>query len=215
MSILEETSPDELANRLESMKPAEIRRLGDEVQSLLQHRAVLVRRAAAEALGRAQVGATALRKRLRGERNVVVSAEIMESLARLRDRESLPQLYRLAEKHPASLVRSYAFLAVADILGKKAIPYLAEKRRRERNRYVRAALDTALFAKGTDKALPDLLKDLNSRDFRVRALVANLLYFYAPARHRTVLVEALREALERETVAGVHGDIERAIGELS
>jgi hypothetical protein len=81
----------------------------------------------------------------------------------------MPRLRDLAERHPSPLVRSYALMAVADIVGKAAIPYLQEQRRKERSNYVRVALDSVLFAKGRDEALPDLIKDLKSRDVKVGA----------------------------------------------
>ena len=216
MSVLTTTtSSDELTNRLQEMAPARIRRQSEEVKPLLAHRNQLVRWAAAEALGRAGLGAAELRERLGAERNEVVLAEITESLASLKDEASLPRLRSLAEEHPSALVRSYALLAIADISGKEALPYLRDRLARERSRRVKASLRCALFAKGADEVLPDLLKDLRSNDFKVRRSVANLLHHYAPRRQRPVILAALREAADRETQPGARGDLERAVEELS
>jgi HEAT repeat protein len=149
------------------------------------------------------------------ERNVLVLTEICDSLALLRDERSLQQLRRLAEEHKSPLVRSYALMAIADISGEKSIPYLKERRRRDRSRRIRATLDCTLFAKGADEVLSDLLGDLRSPDFKVRNLVANLLYHYAPRRRRSDILAALREAAANEPFQGVRGDMERAIEELS
>jgi|GEM_PF-5571617 len=122
-----------------------------------------------------RLGAEELQARLGREPNPIVITEITESLAGLSDQQSVPGLRDLAERHPSPLVRSYVFMAVADIVGKAVIPYLQEQRRKERSNYVKAALDTVLFAKGKDEALSDLFKDLKSKDVKVRRLVANLL----------------------------------------
>lgn len=216
MSLLEtSTSSDELTNRVQEMTPAQVRRQAEDVKSLLAHRNQLVRWAAAAALGRAGLGAPELRERLATERNEIVLTEIAEALASLRDEPSLPRLRSLAEEHSSPLVRNYALLAVADISGKEALPYLRDRLDRERSRRVKASLRCALFAKGAGDVLPDLLKDLRSNDFKVRRGVANLLYHYAPRRQRPVLLAALREAAGRETLPGARADLERAIEELS
>lgn len=215
MLLLNTSSSDELTNRLQEMAPARIRKQAEEVKPLLAHRNQLVRWAAAEALGRAGLGADELRERLGTERNELVLSEIAESLASLKDEASLPRLRSLAEEHSSTLVRNYALLAIADISGKEALPYLRDRLARERSRRVKAFLRCALFAKGAGEVLPGLLKDLRSNDPRVRRGVANLLYHYAPRRQRPVLLAALREAADRETQPGARGDLERAIAELS
>ena len=215
MLLLNTSNSDELTNRLQKMGPARVRKQAEEVKPLLSHRNQLVRWAAAEALGRAGLGAAELRERLGAERNELVLAEIAESLVRLKDEASLPRLRSLAEEHSSTLVRNYALLAIADISGKEALPYLRERLVRERSRRLKAFLRSALFAKGADEVLPDLLKDLRSNDVRVRRGVANLLYHYAPRRQRPVLLAALQEAAERESHPGARGDLERAIEELS
>jgi HEAT repeat protein len=215
MLLLNTSSSDELTNRLQKMTPARIRKQAEEVKPLLAHRSQLVRWAAAEALGRAGLGADELRERLGTERNELVLTEIAESLASLKDEASLPRLRSLAEEHSSALVRNYALLAIADISSKEALPYLRDRLVRERSRRVKAFLRCALFAKGAGEVLPDLLKDLRSNDPRVRRGVANLLYHYAPRRQRPVLLAALREAAGRETHPGALGLLERAIEELS
>jgi len=215
MLLLNTSSSDELTNRLQEMTPARIRKQSEEVKSLLAHRNQLVRWAAAAALGRARLGAPELRERLAKERTEIVLTEVAESLASLKDEASLPRLRSLAEEHSSTLVRNYALLAIADISGKEALPYLRDRLARERSRRVKASLRCALFAKGAGDVLPDLLKDLRSSDFKVRRGVANLLHHYAPRRQRPVLLAALREAADRETLPGARADLERAIEELS
>ena len=208
-------NPDELTNHLEAMKPPEIRKDLAQVKHLLRHRSILVRRAAAEALGSAGLGAVALRERLSIERNAIVLTEVTESLAGMGDAKSLPRLRELAETHPSPLVRSYALLAIADIAGRDALPYLYARKEKELNRQVGATLVCALYARGGTDVLPQLLESLRSKDFKIRAIIANLLHFYAPRRKRQLVLAALQEALRREDIPGVRGDIERAIKELS
>jgi HEAT repeat protein len=215
MSVLRMTNPDELANTLQGLTPAQVRRRAEEVKALLNHRSHIVRWAAAESLGRARMGASELRERLEKERNSIVLTEIAGSLVSLRDRQSVPRLRFLAEKHSAPLVRNYASLAIADILGKEALPYLRERLAEERNRRAKAALRCALFAKGDTQVLPELLKSLRSTDDLIRGGVANLLYYYAPRRHRSLILENLREVAALEKSRAVHWSLERAIKELS
>jgi HEAT repeat protein len=206
---------DELVKWLEALKPAQVRRQAESVKPLLGHRSALVRWAIAQALGRAGIAGRELLARLRRERNTLVITEITESLAILGEKRSLPQLHSLAKEHRSPRVRSYAILAITDLEGRLAVPFLLERRARERNGRVKATLDCALFAKGAKGALPNLLEDLKSKKPRVLNLVVNLLYYYAPRRSRTLLLAALRDALARETLPGVRGDIERAILRLS
>ena len=215
MSLLENPSPDELAKRLEAMRPSELRRKKEWVVSLLHHRSVIVRWAAAQALGRAQIGTEELRRALDKERNELVLTEITESLAIFRDDQSLPQLRGLAEGHPSPIVRSYSLMAIADISRRGSVPYLQERLRRERSTYVKAALSCVLVAQGVGDALNDVVKYLGSKNIKIRRLAANLLYHYAPRKGRHLLLTALREVLSRETNHGARGDIERAVKELS
>jgi HEAT repeat protein len=215
VSILEGLTPDELANRLEAMKPSELRRTKEWVVSLLHHKHVIVRWAAAQALGRARIGAEALRSGLGKERNELVLTEITESLASFRDDQSLPQLRDLAEGHPSPIVRSYACMAVADIARKGSVPYLQDRFKRERSSYVKAALSCVLLAQGVGDALVQVVKYLESKNIKIRRLAANLLFHYAPRKGRHILLTVLREVLSQETDHGAYGDIERAIKELS
>jgi HEAT repeat protein len=215
MSILASLNPDELAQRVEAMRPSELRKRKECIVSLLQHRSVIVRWAAAQALGRSKSGAEELRHALAGERNVIVLAEIAESLADLRDEGSLPELRNLAEQHSSPIVRNYALMAVADISRKKSIPYLQERFRQERSSYVKAALSCVLLAQGAAGALDGVLKSLRSKSIKVRRLAVNLIYHYAPRKGRSLLLMTLRDVLSRETNHGARGDLERAVDELS
>lgn len=215
MPLLGAIDPDGLARRLEALSPAAVRKEEEAIGSLLRHRAVVVRWAAAQALGRAGIGEEDLLERLGEEKNPLVLTEITESLAGSGDLRSLPKLREVAERHPSALVRSYAILAVADLLGRHAIPYLLERRGQERGRRMRATIDAALFAKGATEALPDLLASLRSRDPKIRSLVANLMAHDAPRKKRADLLAAFQKALAAETHTGVRGDLQRAIERLS
>jgi HEAT repeat protein len=215
MSLLSHESPEKLASEIEQLSLASLRRHAGAIEGLLNHRDPMLRLTVVRALQRARKGVVALRKHLSHERNVLVLAELADALATFRDRESLSLLQALAEEHSSPIVRSYSLLALADISGKASIPYLLELRKKDRSRRVRATLDCVLFSMGHAESYSELLKDLRSRDSRIRALVANLLYYYSSHLDGSVVQHALREAAEREPNPGVRGDLERALSELS
>ncbi len=206
---------EELVKWLRTLKPIQVRRQAEAVKPLLGHRLVLVRWATAQALGRAGIGRRELSIRLSSERNTLVISEITKSLSLLGEKRSLPQLRSLVQEHRSFRVRGFAILAVTDLEGRAAVPFLLERRARERNGMVKAILDCALFANGAMESLPNLSENLKSSKPKVRGLVVNLLYHYAPRRGRTLLLGVLRDALARETLPGLRSDIERAIQRLS
>jgi hypothetical protein len=207
--------PDLLSHVLDRMSAAAVQRHSAKVESLLSHRSTRVRISCANALGRAGIGALALRERLGRERSPVVLAEICDSLAIVRDEASLPQLRRLAKSHRSQIVRSYALMAIGDVAKRASVAYLTRMRARDPNRRVRAAVDCVLLALGAEGALSAVLKDLEARDPLIRASVANLLSHYAPRRNRRDLVACLRQVAESEEFAGVKASLEEAIRTLS
>lgn len=197
---------------LESLSPKEVKNKAGQIESLLANRSVLVRMEAAQALGRAGIGASALRERIRVEKNALVMTDLTEALVSAGDPESLNLLTELAEVHPSNLVRSYALMAVADLSRKDSLPFLRKRLQIEKGRRIRATLHVLLFVYGADdvRSLIDLLR---SRDPTVRGRVANLLAYYRPRRKRPEVIAALAAA-QIEPNPGTRGGLEEAIEAL-
>lgn len=185
------------------------------LEALLDRREIATRLDIVRLLAATGQGARALRRRLAEERNAAVLAETCAALARLGDREAIPALERLAETHPLQQVRRDALSALAVLRGWESVPYLRRRLQSERSPAVRAVLCCLLFVTGSDEGPPLIRTALASRDAKVRRLVANTLAHHAPRRRRSLVIQALEEALEGETREAVVADLEAAIAELA
>ena len=208
-------SGNDLLSSLYGLNVAEILTRQASIEGLLNHREIEVRRAAAEALGIAGVGATALRERLTLEKNDLVLAEILDSLGALQDADSLPDIYRLASDHPSQLVRTFAVLALQEIEGADDLKkFLQTRLRLERSRRVQVAIAYVLVDRGDRNALEPLMLGLNSRDPIVRLRVASLIRQVPPRNFTKELRRGLQERLDREDVEG-RASLEQALEALS
>lgn len=215
MPLLENGSPAELGSKLSSLSAGQVKRYQSLVEASLLSRSVDVRKEAAKALGRARSGERALRQRLSEERNEIVLTDITESLAACRDTASVTLIQELIACHPSSLVRSYAALALGDILKEKSVAFLRDRLTHERSTRAKATMLCVLFVYGATDVLSTLLSTLRSKDSATRGGVANLLAHYAPKKKRKEIVLSLRNAAAIETKPGILGDIEKAIGVLA
>jgi HEAT repeat protein len=214
MSILTKLS-DDRSRWLESLSAKSVVRDLDTVKSCLQDRSVLVRWAAANALGKAAVGLDALLARMRVERNELVLTEICESLGRINSPVAIGILADLAVAHRSHLVRRYALLAIADIQGKASIPFLRDRLASEGSQYVKSTLRCVLLVLGERAMLDQVLGDLRASRAAIRRIVANTLAYYKPRANRSQLIAGLNEALAAETSRGARGDLQAAIDTLS
>lgn len=210
MSILK-NSPDKRVRWLESLSANSLTSHMDAVRSGLQDRFVMVRWAAARALGRAAVGLEDLLARIKVERNQIVLVEICESLGLINSSEAVGALTDLAVGHPSQLVRRYALLAIADISKKESIPLLVSRLEADASQYVGVTIRCVLLALGKREMLGQVLRDLKAGRAEIRRIVANTLAYYKPRANRPQIIEGLKEALAAETSRGAQGDLQAAI----
>lgn len=214
MSLLAGTDATDRSRKLEALSARAVRLLEEDVAAALRDRSVMVRWAAAEALGRAGVGARALINRLHVDKNKLVLAEICDSLASTSAKNALPSLRGLAKASRSSLVRGSAALAIADLGKAPERRFLERLMSRDRSPRVRAVIACALLALGDHSQLDRIRRLLRLRDAAVRCSIANLLSASSPRRVRREVVEMLREANKGESRRGVRLDLEHAIEKL-
>lgn len=169
---------------------------------------------AAKALGRAGVGARAIRDRIGVEKNELVLTDLTEALLSAGDLASVDLLKVLASTHGSALVRAYASMAVADLVEGDSLPFLRLRLKNEGSRRVKATLLGLLFVYGADDVLGELLRGLRSRDAAIRGKIANMLAYYLPRRKRREILSALDAAARIETTTGNRERLEAAIKAL-
>ena len=181
------------------------------VERYLGHRSPLVRSEAAQALSRARVGSDAIHDALQKEHDFLVLASLCEAALQTGDRESVFLLKKLC-RHPSWLVRKHAAWAVAEIEEARSSPFLRHLLASEKSRRVRPVLQAGLLKWGGDDVLPALLSNLQSRDYLVRCITANLFAQNIERRVRgNEVVAALKEALAKEDTAAAREAITNAI----
>lgn len=205
---------DTLLEWLEALAAERVAAKARTVERLLSHRSREVRSAAALALGRSDKASKVLRQRLSREPNELVLTDICEALSDLDDAAAVDPLSKLAREHKSQLVRRYALMALADISGMPALPFLEDRIARDRSRRVRATLSVLLLWMEAAAALPALIKGLKSKDIIVRRLIANLLSQYPPAVCRPEVLSALECAHRVEEVRGARIDLSEAVSFL-
>lgn len=204
-----------LYDTLEALSSSEVREHVSTIAQLLRHRSVVIRYAAASALGRACVGNDELRAALDREKNDTVIAEICEALAACRDRHSVQVLKDLASNHSSSLVRSAAVEALFEIAGPQIVQFLVEKHSKERSRRAMASLSVLLYLAGQHDKIKDVVRLLGSRDYIVRCRLANLIAYHSESAVSGDLLDALNVALSREETRAARSSLENAIRRLS
>lgn len=144
----------------------------------------------------------ALVDRLRDSKELV-RIEVAEALGAIGDRNALSALFE-ALTDPSPLVRSYVAGAIGVLGNKRTIAKLEEKLALEKSDTARVGYYQALYTLGKHEVLPELLKLLHGKDYRVRCSTADVLAKVVANRSNAAsILLALRKALRREpTVAG-------------
>jgi HEAT repeat protein len=203
---------DTIVHRIAALSARNVRRNIDEVTSLVQSHWPEVRLVAVEALIRGATGVSDLRSALKDERNDVVLAAICEGLLLLGDKQSVPQLKELAQRHSSPLVRQHAAWAVAWLMGRQSVSFLRRLQRIEHSRRVRATIKAGLVKNGEYEELHSLLHMLRSRDYLVRTSVANFFeHNISVTRNADVVAEHLQKALNREETVAAGAALRKAI----
>lgn len=181
----------------------------DPLVSKLFDRSTEVRMRAAESLGilmSGQRSPDALLQKLR-DSNELVRVQAAESLGAIGDRRALSELWRaIHDRSP--LVRSYVAAAIASLGSKKDVAKLEETVRVERSDTSKVGFYHALYRLGKHKVLSDLLKLLESKDYRVRCATANTLSEVADRSNSRIIVRALHGVLRKEPTGAARTSIE-------
>ena len=185
------------------------------IHASLSDREYDVRKAAAEAVGRLHLAeeAPALIPLLR-DREELVRVEAVETLTELRVTSAVSDLEHLVRHDRSWLVRGYAAWGLATICGETALPILEQRLQVERSPWTRAQLLLEAYILGKEELLPQLLKCLKSRNYRVRCSVSNhVRWIVNPSNHQKVM-DAFTAALNRETTVAAGEALGRAVKHL-
>jgi len=170
------------------------------LQSALQDRSPLVRRAAAESLGvncRGSRRAPSMLIRLLVDPHPLVRLEAAESLGYIGDRRALPKIWAAArDGHP--LVRSYAAAAIGGLGRRPDRNRLERALKTERSDTARLGFYDALYRLGDKDRLFDVIALLRSQDYRVRCAAARTVSNFVNRTNRGLILSALRLALTAE-----------------
>jgi HEAT repeat protein len=176
-----------------------------------------VRMRAAESLGMLMSGGSspsALIKRLQDSDRLVRIA-VAETLGAIGDQKALPAL-RQALRDASPLVRSYVSESIGRLGGKRDIAGLETALEKETSETAKVGFYYGLYLLGQHAMLQELLKLLQSTDYRVRCATANTLsQIPGDESEREVILRSLRKALRQEPTVAARSSIRSSLRRLS
>ena len=181
---------------------------------LLQHSDDMVKIAAINLLARSRHRETMKDIwKIRSKRNPLVRAAIAEASGDLADKVHKKELHALLSD-PNELVRSYAARSVTALFGRRVAKVLKSRLRPETHASTRATLLACLYSIGEETPFDELLTFINSRSYRTRCTVINLVLFYCRKKDRARAIDAFESRLKIEKARGVRGNLKHAISIL-
>lgn len=199
------------AQEIDQFDQAAVRLHSGRIVDSLKHRSYLVRMAAAEALGRAGIECDQLATAMAVERNDLVLASLCGAVADAGCTSALAQLEEIASRHPSSLARSSAVVAISDLRETDAVDFFRARIKKDSSPRVRATLVALLVQAGYRDALKAFRQCLRSKDYIVRIRLANLLEGGRTGPFREEVLALFREALQVETSLPAREAFERAL----
>lgn len=176
-----------------------------------------VRMRAAESLGLLLGGRSSPRPLIKSLRDTdkLVRIAAAEALAKVGDGKALPALGK-AMHDRSPLVRSYVAEAIGKLGGKRDIAELQKHLKDETSQRARVGSYYALYLLGQRGILQELLKLLQSSDYKVRAATANALSeIPASESESKQILRSLRRALKQEPTVGARSSIRSSLHDVS
>lgn len=149
------------------------------------------------------------------DEDAFVRTEAYDSLSLCPDKRSETLLYKSVLNDPDELARSYAVLAWCDVvccLHEKYdndIKFLLDTLGKEKSEMCRLDCWYGLYRFGYEKALPQVLDFLKSKDYCRRCAVLNLLSDTMKAEDKDIIMSAVGELLITEKTIAVRSDAEK------
>jgi HEAT repeat protein len=176
-----------------------------------------VRMRAVESLGMLLSGGTspsALIKRLQ-DTDRLVKVTAAEALGAVGDQKALPAL-RKALRDPSPLVRSYVSESIGRLGGKREIVGLETALEKEKSETAKIGFYYGLYLLGQHAMLQELLKLLQSTNYRVRCATANTLsQILGDESERELILRSLRKALRHEPTVAARSSMRSSLRRLS
>lgn len=182
--------------------------------SKLSDHSVEVRMRAAESLGDLLAdeknSPSALIKGLQ-DPNELVRIAVAESLGAIGDRRALPALWKAI--HDASpLVRSYIAAAIGELGDKEDVAKLEKELKKETSETAKIGFYSALYMLGQYDVLEEILRLLQSNDYRVRCATASTLSeVIADKSNAPLILRTLRKSLRQEPTIAAKSSIRSSI----
>jgi len=153
---------------------------------------------------------SAFRDSLKHNRNLLVKISAIEGVQNLRLLILVPEL-KVALSDNSPMVRGYSAVALADLLGIRAMPHLSRALSSERSTWARAAIQLAIYMTGADNDVAKILIFLKSKQYRVRSFVINNLETICTKKNRQIIRGALRKQMDIETSLAVSSALKKVL----
>ena len=192
------------------------RRLMFAVCELLTDRSPEVRMRAAEALARLVPHGSAPLALVSAleDPDVLVRTAAAESLGDIGDLRTRTAL-RSALNDRSSWIRRNAAESIGSMKNRRDVAILRKRINVERSSSAKLGLYAGLYCLGDRGMLEFMLKGLASRQYRVRCATANMLaHVISRPDDRAVAIEALRDALQRESTVAARSSMQRGLVDL-
>lgn len=159
-------------------------------------------------------------KRLLNDDVEMVRVNACDSLYFSKSKESIELLKLKVSKDKSSLVRGYATLSLADISNNTGLykddlsDFLIAVLSKERIKWVKINIFTALYLLGNKSYIDFLINELNNRYYRNRCAVVNSLGDILTDNNSVIIMEYLTKRNEVEKAISVKNAIDRVLQKM-
>ncbi len=180
----------------------------------LQDKASFVKMKAAAGLG-AQMDSTSIEYigKMMKDKDELVRLEAVEALGLIGDVEAEKYLLKAMRDDTGALVRGHAAEALAKIKSKNASAAISEKLVTEHQGHARLRMLGALYGLGNKAVLPEIIKFLKSKSFRLRCVAVNKLSDIVTKSNRDVIFEEMNKLKKVEQSPAVKSAIKNFFAE--
>lgn len=154
--------------------------------------------------------AMCLMRSLHKEKDVLATIAAMESVGCLKITSAMKILIaKLHHRNP--MVRGYAAIVLSERYGAKVLRQLEAILKKERSAWGKAAFYIGMYKAGATYVLPDMLRLLKCRQYRVRSFIVNNLCGIKFNNDIDSVINALRSQVKIEENVVVASAIKRAL----
>lgn len=163
---------------------------------------------------RVKKAANKLIELLKKAKDALLCTDILEYLADIGHKKAIP-IIREMLKSKNSLVRGYAAQALGDLKDNDSLNLLQRLVSQERSGNCKVRIYYALYRLGENKILSEIIKRLDSGEYRVRCVTAYILADLTNKSNFSKILKLLKDAYKREKNVAVRSSLKENISKIN